>query len=127
MSDWEKWRDWRSEIRTAQEMQLGIGISESERAELMALANDLPTRMEPSRRQRRKRASGYCARVLEEVVVQAEPGRLRLKLHWKGGDAAPLIRTLRCWRIHSPPASACMVDRSNPRGVRRSRFSMHAD
>ena len=27
--------------------------------------------------------------VLEEVVVQAEPGRLRLKLHWKGGDHTP--------------------------------------
>jgi hypothetical protein len=24
--------------------------------------------------------------MLEEVVVRAEPGHLRLKLHWKGGD-----------------------------------------
>ena len=30
------------QIRTAQEMQLGLGISEAERTELMALADDLP-------------------------------------------------------------------------------------
>ena len=50
------------QIRTAQEMQLGLGISEAERTELMALADDPATRMETIPPPKRRRASGYCAR-----------------------------------------------------------------
>jgi excisionase family DNA binding protein len=77
------------EIRTAQETQPREGITEAERAALIALADDLPHAWNHpaatvGTRKRILRA------VLEEVVVQAEPDRLRLKLHWKGGDHTSL-------------------------------------
>jgi len=77
------------QIRIAQEMQLGLGLSESERAELMALANDLPRAWNHpgATAETRKR---LLRTMLEEVVVRAEPGHLRLKLHWKGGDHTAL-------------------------------------
>jgi excisionase family DNA binding protein len=77
------------QIRTAQEMQLGLGISEAERAELMALADDLPRAWNHpgATAETRKR---ILRTVLEEVVVRAEPGHLRLRLHWKGGDHTAL-------------------------------------
>jgi excisionase family DNA binding protein len=77
------------QIRTAQEMQLGLGISEAERTELMALADDLPRAWNhpAAKAETRKR---ILRTMLEEVVVRAEPGHLRLKLHWKGGDHTTL-------------------------------------
>ena len=77
------------QIRTAQEMQLGLGISEAERSELMALADDLPRAWNhpAAKAETRKR---ILRTMLEEVVVRAEPGHLRLKLHWKGGDHTTL-------------------------------------
>jgi DNA invertase Pin-like site-specific DNA recombinase len=77
------------QIRTAQEMQLGLGISEAERTELMALADDLPRAWNhpAAKAETRKR---ILRTMLEEVVVRAEPGHLRLKLHWKGGDHTAL-------------------------------------
>jgi excisionase family DNA binding protein len=77
------------QIRTAQEKQLGLGISEAERAELMALADDLPRAWNhpAATAETRKR---ILRTMLEEVVVLAEPGHLRLKLHWKGGDHTAL-------------------------------------
>jgi excisionase family DNA binding protein len=73
------------EIRTARESRPDLGISDSERTELMALAADLPRAWShPSATaETRKR---ILRAVLEEVVVQAQPGHLQLKLHWKGGD-----------------------------------------
>lgn len=77
------------QIRTAQEMQRGLGIAQAERAELMALANDLPRAWNhpAATAETRKR---ILRTMLEEVVVLAEPGHLRLKLHWKGGDHTAL-------------------------------------
>jgi hypothetical protein len=68
------------QIRTAQEMQLGIGISEAERTELMALADDLPRAWNhpAAKAETRKR---ILRTMLEEVVVRAEPGHLRLRQH----------------------------------------------
>ena len=77
------------EIRTAQETQPKEGITEAERAALIALADDLPHAWNhpAATVETRKR---ILRAVLEEVVVQAEPDRLRLKLHWKGGDHTSL-------------------------------------
>ncbi len=41
--------------------------------------------MEPSRRVQRNPRADFTA-VLEEVVVTVEAARLRLVLHWQGGD-----------------------------------------
>jgi excisionase family DNA binding protein len=77
------------QIRTAQEMKLNLGISEAERAELMALADDLPRAWNhpAATAETRKR---ILRTMLEEIVVRAEAGRLRLMLHWKGGDHTAL-------------------------------------
>lgn len=61
----------------------------SERDELLALAEDLPRMWNDpaaavATRKRLLRA------LAEEIVVRVEPGRLRLKLHWKGGDHTAL-------------------------------------
>jgi len=75
--------------RTERETQLGLGISEEERTELIALADDLPRAWNHPgvTAETRKR---ILRTVLEEVIVRADPGRLRLKLHWKGGDHTEL-------------------------------------
>ena len=64
-------------------------ITETERAEILALATDLPRlwnhpSASAATRKRLLRA------VLEEIVVTVEPARLQLKLHWKGGDHTTL-------------------------------------
>jgi DNA invertase Pin-like site-specific DNA recombinase len=91
-----RWNDRLAEVarleeqrRTEQEMQLGLGISEGEQAELMALADDLPRAWNHPgvTAETRKR---ILRTVLEEVIVKADSGRLRLKLHWKGGDHTEL-------------------------------------
>lgn len=73
------------EIRRAQEVLPKAGISDAERAEVMALAEDLPCAWNHpgATAETRKR---ILRAVLEEIVVNVEPGHLRLKLHWKGGD-----------------------------------------
>lgn len=77
------------EVQSAHEGQAKAGISESERAALMALADDLPRAWDhpaatATTRKRILRA------VLEEVVVRSEAGRLHLRLHWKGGEHTSL-------------------------------------
>jgi excisionase family DNA binding protein len=64
-------------------------MTAAERAELLALATDLPRLWNypggsTAIRKRILRA------VLEEIIVTVEPGQLRLKLHWKGGDHTTL-------------------------------------
>jgi excisionase family DNA binding protein len=78
------------EIRTTQETRPKECITESERAALIMLADDLPRAWShpAATVETRKR---ILRAVLEEVVVQAEPDRLRLKLHWKGGDHTSLV------------------------------------
>ncbi|HTV66018.1 MAG TPA: recombinase family protein [Bryocella sp.] len=77
------------EIQSAYEMQPKASVSETERAVLMALAEDLPRAWNhpAATAETRKR---ILRAVLEEVVVQSEAGRLRLKLHWKGGEHTSL-------------------------------------
>lgn len=60
-------------------------MSEAERAEILALATDLPRLWNhpAASAETRKR---ILRAVLEEIVVSVEPLRLQLKLHWKGGD-----------------------------------------
>jgi len=64
-------------------------MTAAERAELLALATDLPRLWnhpgEPTATRKRNLRA-----VLEEIIVTAEHGQLRLKLHWKGGDHTTL-------------------------------------
>lgn len=91
-----RWNDQLTEVarleeesRVAQEMLPAVGLSETERAEVMALAEDLPRAWNHpgATVETRKR---ILRAVLEEIVVNVEPGHLRLKLHWKGGDHTSL-------------------------------------
>jgi excisionase family DNA binding protein len=77
------------EVRAAREALPAAGMSEPERVELMELADDLPRAWHhaAATAETRKR---ILRAVLEEVVVQLDPGHLRLKLHWKGGDHTAL-------------------------------------
>jgi len=79
------------ELRVARDKQ-PPAVAEAERAELLALGTDLPRLWNhsvgsPATRKRILRA------VLEEIIVTVEPGQLRLKLHWKGGDHTALSKT----------------------------------
>jgi DNA invertase Pin-like site-specific DNA recombinase len=78
-----------AQIRAAQEMQSSLGISASERAELMALADDLPRAWNhpAATAETRKRT---LRTVLEEIVVRVDADHLQLKLHWTGGDHTAL-------------------------------------
>ena len=76
------------ELNVARENQRPA-ITDAERAEILALGADLQRLWEhpaasPATRKRILRTA------LEEIVVTVEPGRLRLKLHWKGGDHTTL-------------------------------------
>lgn len=64
-------------------------VTTAERAELLALATDLPRLWNDPRGSLATRKRVVRA-VLEEIVVCEEPGKLRLKLHWKGGDHTTL-------------------------------------
>jgi excisionase family DNA binding protein len=72
------------EIRVARE-NLPPALTEAERVELLGLGAELPRLWShpAASAATRKR---ILRSVLEEIVVTVEPGRLRLKLHWKGGD-----------------------------------------
>jgi len=78
-----------AEIRAAQEHEPDKGLSAAERAEVMALADDLPRAWNhpAATADLRKR---ILRAALVEIVVRVEPGHLRLLLHWKGGDHTPL-------------------------------------
>ena len=72
------------EIRVARENFSAV-ITETERAQILALGTDV------ARLWNRPAASVTIRKrilrtVLEEIIVTVEPGVLRLKLHWKGGD-----------------------------------------
>jgi len=77
------------EIRSARDAHPTIAISEVERVELMALAEDLPRAWShpAASVETRKR---ILRTVLEEIIVNAEPAHLHLKLHWKGGEHTSL-------------------------------------
>ncbi len=72
------------EIRVARET-LPTAITETERTQILALGTDVarlwnhPAASVATRKR-------ILRTVLEEIVVTVEPGVLRLKLHWKGGD-----------------------------------------
>jgi excisionase family DNA binding protein len=73
----------------ARRAEMAPALDQAERAELLALAADLPRlwnhpAASMTTRKRLLRA------LLEEIVVCVEPGRLLLKLHWKGGDHTAL-------------------------------------
>ena len=66
----------------------GSASPESERVELMALADDLARAWyhPGATAETRKR---MLRTMLEEVIVRAEPGHLRLNLHWKAAITPP--------------------------------------
>jgi len=72
------------QIRNSQNEQ-PRALREDERATLLALADDLPQvwNHPTASNETRKR---ILRAVLEEVIVTAEADRLRLMLHWQGGD-----------------------------------------
>jgi len=75
---------FQEELRIAREQQQSA-ITESQRTKILELAANLPRlwnhpSASAATRKRILRA------VLEEIIVTVEPGRLLLKLHWKGGD-----------------------------------------
>jgi excisionase family DNA binding protein len=76
-------------IQSARGMRPTIAMSELERVELMALAEDLPRAWShpAASVETRKR---ILRAVLEEIIVNLEPARLHLKLHWKGGEHTSL-------------------------------------
>ena len=71
------------------DVQPAAVISESERAQLLALAEDLPRAWShpAASAETRKR---LLRAVLEEIIVNVEQMQFRLKLHWKGGDHTAL-------------------------------------
>lgn len=76
------------ELADAREKQ-PQALTDAERREIVALGADLPRLWEhpgatAATRKRILRA------VLEEIIVTVEPGRLRLVVHWKGGDHTSL-------------------------------------
>ena len=76
------------ELRVARENQ-SPAITDGQRAQILALAADLPRpwNHQAASAATRKR---ILRSVLEEIIVNVEPGRLLLKLHWKGGDHTAL-------------------------------------
>ena len=86
-----RWNERLAEVaRIEEQMRIDCethapAMSEAERAEILALATDLPRLWNhpAASAETRKR---ILRAVLEEIVVSVEPLRLQLKLHWKGGD-----------------------------------------
>lgn len=76
------------EFRVARDKQPPT-ITDAEREEILALGTDLPRLWNhpASSSATRKR---ILRTVIEEIIVTVEPGQLRLKLHWKGGDHTTL-------------------------------------
>jgi excisionase family DNA binding protein len=76
------------EFRVARDKQ-PPATTEAERAEILALGTDLQRLWNHSAASAVTRKRILRA-VLEEIIVTVEPGQLRLKLHWKGGDHTTL-------------------------------------
>ncbi|KRQ17462.1 helix-turn-helix domain-containing protein [Bradyrhizobium manausense] len=76
------------ELRVASDKQPPI-LSDSERAEILALGTDLERLWSHPAASAAIRKRVLRA-VLEEIVVTAERGHLELNLHWKGGDHTAL-------------------------------------
>jgi excisionase family DNA binding protein len=76
------------DLRVSREKQPPV-LTDAERAEILALGADLEQLWNhpAASASIRKR---ILRTVLEEIIVTMEPGRLRLKLHWKGGDHTSL-------------------------------------
>jgi excisionase family DNA binding protein len=76
------------EIRSARDEQ-PAALGDEERAALLSLADDLPRlwKHPAASAETRKR---ILRAVIKEIVVTVEPGRLRLMLHWQGGDHTAL-------------------------------------
>jgi DNA invertase Pin-like site-specific DNA recombinase len=123
------------ELRVLQESRPSA-ITDADRAEISALGAELPRLWNhpAASAATRKR---ILRTVLEEIVVTTEPGRLLLKLHWKGGDhtALAVVKTstgqhrwktsaaterLICdlARVVPDPSIACILNRL---GVRTSK------
>jgi excisionase family DNA binding protein len=90
-----RWNERLAEVARLQEQVRVIresrpaAITETERAKILALGTDVARlwnhpAASVATRKRILRA------VLEEIIVSVEPGVLRLKLHWKGGDHTSL-------------------------------------
>jgi hypothetical protein len=95
-SDLERrWNERLAEVARLEEQvrrfreNLPAALTENERAEILALGTDVARLWNhpESAVATRKR---ILRTVLEEIVVTLEPGVLRLKLHWKGGDHTTL-------------------------------------
>jgi excisionase family DNA binding protein len=76
------------EARDARDKQRPV-LTEAERAEILALAVELP-RLWNHRDASAATRKRILRAALEEIVVTVGPGRLLLKLHWKGGDHTTL-------------------------------------
>ena len=76
------------EIRTERESQ-PPATTEAERAEILALGTDLPRLWNHPNASTATRKR-ILRTVLEEIVVTVDSDRVRLKLHWKGGDHTEL-------------------------------------
>jgi len=76
------------ETRSTRDQQ-PVALGDAERAALMLLADDLPRlwKHPAASAETRKR---ILRAVIKEIVVTVETGRLRLMLHWQGGDHTPL-------------------------------------
>jgi excisionase family DNA binding protein len=76
------------ETRSTRDQQ-PVALGDAERAALMLLADDLPRlwKHPAASAETRKR---ILRAVIKEIVVTVEAGRLRLMLHWQGGDHTPL-------------------------------------
>lgn len=73
-----------AEIQAARDVPVAA-LSEAERADLLALAEDLPRAWNhpAATAETRKR---ILRAVIEEIVVTVESGHIHLKIHWKGGE-----------------------------------------
>ena len=93
----------------ARRAEIAPALDPTERTELLALATDLPRLWNhpAASMSTRKR---LLRTLLEEIVVCVEPGRLLLKLHWKGGDHTALEVPKNRWGQHRWKTSDVTVE-----------------
>jgi excisionase family DNA binding protein len=93
----------------ARRAEIAPTLDPTERTELLALATDLPRLWNhpAASMSTRKR---LLRTLLEEIVVCVEPGRLLLKLHWKGGDHTALEVPKNRWGQHRWKTSDVTVE-----------------
>jgi excisionase family DNA binding protein len=89
--------------------EIAPALDPTERTELLALATDLPRLWNhpAASMSTRKR---LLRTLLEDIVVCVEPGRLLLKLHWKGGDHTALEVPKNRWGQHRWKTSDVTVE-----------------